>query len=435
MKSKVSQVIEAISNSYGNDYFTKITFSLHQIIAADYTFIAKYNPEKHSNKTIVLVAKGVLAINLEYPLAGAPCENTLNGSACYYLNDVCKTFPKASTLSKLNIQAYVSVPLINSKKEVIGILTALYESPLTGKEDVIDLFELFSSRIAAELERLDYEKGLESKLAKRNKELSNIIEELKSNQKQLIESEKMATLGNLVAGVTHEVNTPLGIAITTHSIMVDELAKLNDKISHEKLTLKDMSHYRRATEDALAMQGDNLNRAKKLIENFKKTAVDQHQLDIETINIEQYYQQIISTLRSLLKPKNAAIALNCPQSIVISTCPGVHGQILTNLISNSMRHAFTEITPENKITISVHQDDKGEVVVHYADNGIGLTEEAKQRVFEPFFTTARNKGGIGLGMSIIFELITNKLHGNISIESVEKGAGFKYTFKESTPEN
>jgi signal transduction histidine kinase len=431
MLDKLHEIIEAVSNSYGDSYFEKITLSLHKIIAADYIFIAKYNLEKHSNQTIVLVDKGSIAENFEYSLAGTPCADVLDGSVCFYPKEACTLFPQDSALVDMNIQGYLGVPLLNSKKEIIGLIAALFEQSIKEKEDIIHLFELFSGRIAAELERLEYENSLEDKIALRNQELSNTIEELKSNQKQLIESEKMSALGNLVAGVTHEVNTPLGIAITTHSIMVDELKFLNDKISREQLTLTDMNHYRHVTEDALSMQGENLIRAKKLIENFKKTAVDLHHLEIDKINIDDYYQQTISTLRSILKPKKAHITIHCPQNIVLATYPGVHAQILTNLINNSIRHGFSEATANNKITIDIVQNDEGEVTVHYCDNGSGLTSEAKKRVFEPFFTTARNNGGIGLGMSIIYKLITEKLNGNITIENPAQGACFKYTFRES----
>ena len=357
-----------------------------------------------------------------------------DNSICYYARDICKVFPQDNKLAELKAQSYLGVPLINSKNEIIGLIATIYVQHLVDESDVITLFEAFSGRIAAELERLDYENSLEDKISQRNQELSKTIEELKSNQKQLIESEKMAALGNLVAGITHEVNTPLGISITTHSILSDELKTLNNKIEQEKLTLKDMSHYRQACESALLMQGENLSRAKKLIENFKKTAVDQHQLEIDKINIELYYQQTVSTLRSILKPKNASLTIHCPQNIVLATYPGVHAQILTNLISNSIRHGFSAASTNNEISISIHQNDDGSVKVRYCDNGKGLTAEAKNKVFEPFFTTARSNGGIGLGMSIIFQLITEKLNGNITLESTTQGACFNYTFSASNTE-
>ena len=288
---------------------------------------------------------------------------------------------------------------------------------------------------------LKYEHYLEEKISTRTKELSNTITQLQQTQKQLVESEKMSALGNLVAGVSHEVNTPLGIAITTHSIMADELKKLKDKLDSNSLSMKDMENFRNNSDSALTMQGENLNRAKKLIENFKKTAADQHQLEIETLDIGQYYQKVISTLRSMLKPQNVTLEINCQDTIMLATYPGVHAQILTNLINNSVKHGFVNnkeastdtdnINQENKITIEIKQLTADEVEVIYSDNGCGLSKEAQQHVFEPFFTTARNQGGIGLGMSIVFNLINQKINGSIELKNTSSGACFHYKFKEN----
>ena len=431
MLQKIHEVLEAISNSYGDDYFNKITLSLNSIIAVDYTFIARINEQNYSSQTIALVANGVVKNNIEYSLKDTPCANVTQNSTCIYLKNICSLFPDDQLLIDMDIQGYIGTPLIDSKHKIIGLLVALHKKPIENEDEILTLFELFSARIAAELERLDYENSLEDKINERSHALTETIKELKENQKKLIESEKMASLGNLVAGITHEVNTPLGIAITTHSILIDELKTLNNKIDNEQLTRTDMDHYRQASSEALVMQGENLIRAKKLIENFKKTAVDQHQLEIETINIKQYYQQVTSTLRSILKPKKAILTIDCPDNIIMATYPGVHAQILTNLISNSIRHGFSSESSSNTIKIKIHQNGDGEVIVQYSDNGKGLSEEAQTRVFEPFYTTAREVGGIGLGMSIITQLITEKLNGTITLESSHSGACFIYKFKAS----
>ena len=258
----------------------------------------------------------------------------------------------------------------------------------------------------------------------------------------MVESEKMSALGNLVAGVAHEVNTPLGIAITTHSIIADELKRLEDKLDSKSLSMKDMENFRYTANSAISMQGDNLVRAKNLMENFKKTAADQHQLELEVLDIGQYYQQVISTLRSILKPKKVNLEIECQDKIVLATYPGVHAQILTNLISNSVKHGFSNIrkndkntchdSQENKITIIIKQLPSSEVMVSYCDNGHGLSKKAEQHVFEPFFTTARNQGGIGLGMSIVFNLINQKLNGSIELKNANTGACFHYKFR-ATP--
>ena len=445
MLAHIQDIVKGVSNCFGDEYFTKITIALHKAITADYTFIARVNVLDSSCKTEVLVAKGVIAENFEYALKNTPCANVVNNAVCFIPKDVCIFYPEDQLLLDMKIQAYIGTPLVDSKQQVIGLIVALFETGQNNTDEASALFQIFAGRIAAELERLDYERTLEEKISKRTLELSNTVEQLQLTQKQLVESEKMSALGNLVAGVSHEVNTPLGIAITTHSLMSDEFDKLKGKLDTQKLSMKDMEQFRNTLDSALNMQGENLSRAKLLIENFKKTAADQHQLEIEVLDIAQYYQKIISTLRSILKPHNVNLVITCEEEIILATYPGIHAQILTNLINNSVKHGFSNhkilegnleaVPQENKISIELKQvkntDGEVEVEVIYTDNGRGLSEKANTHIFEPFFTTAREHGGVGLGMSIVFNLISQKLNGSIKLEEINNGACFHYKFKES----
>lgn len=430
MKYNIQKIIEAVSNTYGENFFNAITLTLHNIIKSDYTFIAIFDKDAYTSKTIALVAKDELADNFEYSLSDTPCANVFDDSVCCYKNNVCNLFPKDQLLIDMKIKAYIGTPLHDSNQNVIGLMVALYETPFEKDQDVITLFKIFSGRIAAELERRKYEATLEERVLSRTLALSNTIERLQLTQHQLIESEKMAALGGLVAGIAHEVNTPLGIAITTHSIISDEHKQLSKKIASENLSMKDMEHYRHTVGDALAMQEGNLIRAKKLIENFKKTAVDQHQLALEKINIKNYYINVVSTLNSMLKTKRAALKITGDDNITLTTYPGVHAQILTNLITNSIRHGFKD-NKDNQIIINIIQHNNT-VKVHYQDNGVGLSKNAKEHVFDPFYTTARKSGGVGLGMSIVYNLITQKLQGKIFIDKDNNGACFIYQFKANT---
>lgn len=435
----IKDIVESLSNSYGDEYFSKITLALSKIINADYTFIGRLNMETYSCKTEVLIAKGKVVDNFEYSLKNTPCADVAESSVCYYPKEVSHYFPDDQLLIDMDIQAYLGVPLIDSKQNVIGLVVALFENEHKNEEEISALFQVFSGRIAAELERLSYEQDLEEKILARTVELSNTINQLQLTQRQLVESEKMAALGNLVAGVSHEVNTPLGIAITTHSIVAEEFTKLNNKLETKTLSLKDMEKFRNISESALNMQGENLMRAKHLIENFKKTAADQHQLEVETLDIGKYYQQVISTLRSILKPQKVNLEITCESKVILATYPGIHAQILTNLINNSVKHGFSspidnpestdKTRKENTININIKQTSEDEVTVNYTDNGRGLTTQAKQHIFEPFFTTARKSGGIGLGMSIVFNLISQNLNGSMELQEVDTGVCFRYKFK------
>ena len=434
MRSNIQKVIEAVSNTYGDDFFNAITLALHNIIQADYTFIAVLDTQAYVSKSIALVAKGKIADNFEYSLKDTPCADVADNSICCYREQVCATFPNDQLLIDMKIEAYLGIPLHDSKQKVMGLIVALYEQPLKDESNVVTLFQVFSGRIAAELERLKYESALEQKVLDRTEELSSTLKRLQQTQQQLVESDKMAALGCLVSGISHEVNTPLGIAITTHSVMADEYQQLNEKITNKNLSMKSMEHYLLAIDSALSMQGENLNRAKGLIENFKKIAVDQHHIEIETINIRNYYHNVTATLTSILKTKQVALTITGDQDINITTYPGVHAQILTNLISNSVSHGFNNVgnnNAGNEISITIQQQN-ATVKVTYQDNGIGLSEQAKKHVFEPFFTTARQEGGIGLGMSLVYNLITQKLNGNITLETIPEGTKFIYSFKASS---
>jgi len=430
MESKIRTVIEAVSNTYGDDFFNSITLALHKVINADHTFIAVLNPEKSTSRTIALVAKGEIASNVEYALKDTPCADVADNSVCYYRNGVCELFPQDKLLTEMNIEAYIGSPLYDSKQRTIGIIVSLYEKSLKNEQDVLTLFKVFSGRIAAELERKNYEDELEDIILSRTLELSQTVDKLKNAQKQLVESDKMAALGGLVAGISHEVNTPLGIAITTHSIIAEKHRKLLEKVAQKSLSIKNMNEYCESVSSALDMQEVNLFRAKRLIENFKQTAVDQHHLEIDTINIKNYYKKLITTLNSILKAKDVTLTITGDEEVRIATYPGIHAQILTNLISNSVRHGFNN-KENNHIVINISKKHDT-VEINYHDNGIGLSDEVKRQIFDPFFTTARQDGGVGLGMSIIYNLITQTLKGDILIDNIDTGAGFTYHFTTST---
>lgn len=427
MQSDFQKVIEVIANSSGDDFFNAMTLVLNKTIKADFTYIACINDDESSAKTIALVTENKKIDNIEYSLIHSPCADLAKNSTYYYPDNVCKNFPEDKFLSAMKIKAFLGIPLYDLQHKRIGLLATLYRSPLNNHYDAVALLQMLSGRIAAELMHRNYQRALEKKILARSLALTSTIEQLTLAQQQLVKSEKLASLGGLIAGITHEVNTPLGIAITTHSIITDEHHLLNAKIAEQQLSMKDMQHYCQAVDNALTMQGENLARAKKLIENFKKTAVDQHQLTIETINIKDYYEKVISTLTSILKTKKASLDITGCEHINIATYPGVHAQILTNLITNSVRHGFQGLE-NNKIQITIYEE--GDIIkVRFQDNGIGLSTKVQQHIFEPFFTTATKNGGIGLGMSIVYNLLNEQLNGKICIEQNDQGACFIYQFK------
>jgi signal transduction histidine kinase len=431
MELEIREIIEGVSNTQGTDFIQSITEQLAKVVKADYTFVAKLDIDNYLSRTLSMVVKGSKADNMEYSLAGMPCANVADDSVCCYPNKVVEYFPEDQLLIDMGIEAYLGTPLHDSKGNVFGLIVALYETPIEDEKRTSTLFQIFSGRISAELERRDYEhkllalnESLEQKVVERTTELTETLHQLKSTQEQLIESEKNAALGGLVAGVAHEVNTPLGIAITAHSIMADRFNELSKKIQRDELSIQDMSKFQDDMRESLVLQQTNLDRAKRLIENFKKTASDQHESELESIHLKAYYQQVLSTLKPLLKEKSAEVTVSGDAMTHFTTYPGVHAQILTNLISNSVKHGFKEPSG-NQIHIALFNEN-GALKVVYQDNGTGLTKEQAKNIFTPFFTTARKEGGTGLGMSIVYNLITQKLRGRVHLGNNKQGFILEY---------
>lgn len=435
METLLQSLIEGVSNTRGHDFFQRIVQLLNSVIGADYTFIARLDLQNHSSSTIALVAKGQLVDNITYALADTPCANVSDDSFCCYPSGVSAAFPKDELLVQMGVEGYLGTPLHDLKGKVIGIIVALYERPITEPQLVKNLFELFSGRIEAELERVEYEDRLqalnvqlEQKVADRTAQLQQTLADLQQMQHQLVESEKMAALGHLVAGIAHEVNTPLGVAITTQSVIADQFEHFATLVASDRLTKTDLRGFCKVLSQALPLLQANLSRADELIQNFKRTAADQHSAEQAQMKVAQYYQQILSTLSPLLKKSEVRLELDIPPEWQLQTYPGSHVHVLTNLVVNSVQHGFTAGTG-HQIWLKGEKLADDLYCIHYSDNGVGLTTLSKQHIFEPFYTTARSQGGVGLGMSILYNLVTQQLGGQVWLP---EGQGFRlsYSFRD-----
>lgn len=263
--------------------------------------------------------------------------------------------------------------------------------------------------------------GLFLKNRKTTQKLTETLNHLEEAQTQLVQSEKMASLGKLIAGVAHEINTPLGIAVTSTSLIqenTEEIAKqLNDKsLSQKKL----QSYIGRVTESSM-ISNQGLERVIELMHNFKEVAADQIVENVREINIANYVGEVMTTLASELKKSKVNYLFSGENNIKISTVPGALAQVITNLVNNSIRHGFQdekkERTKINEIKINLKKHNDNKIILTYQDNGIGMSDDVLAQVFDPFFTTKRNKGGTGLGMNIVFNVIEQKLAGHINISS------------------
>ncbi len=275
--------------------------------------------------------------------------------------------------------------------------------------------------IGIQLGRIIENKQAEEALAKRTQELSDALDHLKTTQRQLVESEKMASLGRLVAGIAHEINTPIGIGVTAASTLADRTTETVTAYDNKQLKGSALKAYFNTAQISSNLVLNNLNRAAELIQSFKQVAVDQSNLEKRSFAVKKYIQDTLLNLKSYLKKTQHQITIHCDEQISINSYPGVFSQIITNLVMNSVRHAYPKGEAGN-LLFKLLKLDSERLMVEYSDDGCGISPESLDKIFEPFFTTARAQGGTGLGLHIVFNLVTQKLQGTIDVQS-EVGVG------------
>lgn len=272
-------------------------------------------------------------------------------------------------------------------------------------------------------EEIETRRRTESELVHKTTELEQTIDTLSLAQGKLVESEKLAALGGLVAGITHDVNTPIGVGVTATTYLHDRIQDLGKKFEDKSLSAGDMKNFISEGNQSIELLHNNLNRASELIASFKQIAVDQASEAIRTINLKTYLKEIITSLKPKLKKSNHQINVECPDDIEMKVPAGAISQIFTNFLMNSVLHGFDGI--EQGI-IDINIEDSGDtVLINYSDNGKGVSKEQLKMLFEPFYTTKRDQGGSGLGTNIAFNLVKQSLDGEIEAYS-DEGKGLTY---------
>jgi|GEM_PF-1161881 len=254
------------------------------------------------------------------------------------------------------------------------------------------------------------------------------IEELVHTRNELVQSEKMASLGRLVAGFAHELNTPIGVAVGSASVLQKNSKFINQLLEQEEVDEDELVSTLEAIDQAAELTQSNLRRAAGLVSSFKRTAVDQSSEDVRQFEVKSIIEDVINTLNNKFKRTAIEIQLDCPKDFAIYSIPGSLEQILSNLMMNSLIHGFEEGKNDGSIRIAVHLEEK-RLHIDYSDTGKGIAPDVLEKIFEPFFTTNRTQGGSGLGMYICYNIVTSQLNGTMTCESsLDKGVLFKIEF-------
>jgi PAS domain S-box-containing protein len=247
------------------------------------------------------------------------------------------------------------------------------------------------------------------------------LRNLRETQNSLIEAEKLAALGRLVAGVAHEVNNPVGISLTVASSLERKTATFTAEVERGDLRRSRLTDFLETSRDAASQLVANLNRAAELIQSFKQVAADRNYSDQRMFDLGDLTEQVVMSLRPGLRKHHLALTVDCQPNLTMNSYPGPYGQVLTNLFLNAVAHAFPDGRP-GTVDIQVRESGKDNVEVIFSDDGCGMSLDVRRRAFDPFFTTRRDQGGTGLGLHIVYSIVTNRLGGRLDLDS-EPGMG------------
>ena len=247
------------------------------------------------------------------------------------------------------------------------------------------------------------------------------LQNLRETQNSLIEAEKLAALGRLVAGVAHEINNPLGTSLTLASSLERKSRLFAVEATQGTLKRSSLNEFVEAIRDGSAQLQESLNRAARLIQSFKQVASDRNNSDLRSFDLGHLTEQVATGLRPALPNHDVTLNVECQRGLSMRSYPGSYGQVLTNLFLNSIAHAFPD-AQQGKITVKVSASGANDVAIIFTDDGFGMSSDVWRQAFDPFFTTRRHQGCTGLGLHIVYSIVTDRLGGRLDLKS-EPGRG------------
>lgn len=421
LRKQLKLINETVSNevyNLGDTFFEQIVIKLNASLEADYTFFGELNEDKTEIKTISLVNKEGVINNFTYQLKDTPCENVIGQNPCSYSKDITMLFPKDQLLIDMGIEAYVGVPLYNSKSNPTGILVCLFKKAIDDVFALEAILMIFASRAGAELEHMKLYSTLEEhkidlevkvlertkELNKKNKELKEANEELgltlcqlQDAQSKLVQSEKMASLGILTAGVAHEINNPLNYILGGYTGLKYYFEESNETSNDKVNTLLNSINV-------------GVERAAKIVDSLNQFSRAKESFD-ENCDIHTILNDCLIMLNNNMKNR---IELNKNYTSSNVNLLGNLGK-LHQAFLNVLNNAIQSINNKGKISIST-QIVNSNIEIRITDTGCGISEKYLSKIFDPFFTTKQPGDGTGLGLSITYSII-NEHSGNIGVES------------------
>jgi signal transduction histidine kinase len=326
----------------------------------------------------------------------------------------------------------INLPLREIMAAMHAVVSEKYDELIHGTQAKDEIGEM-ARAVAVFRENAIAKRKAENELRASKEHAEKALEDLREAQQNLIAAEKLAALGGLVAGVAHEVNNPIGISLTVASSFARRCDDFVKEVAAGPLRRSRLDEFLDGGKDAANQLVANLQRAGELVQSFKQVAVDRSHADRRQFDLRESTDQIIASLRPVLKKSQIALTVDVPAGILMDSYPGSYGQVLTNLFLNSVIHAFPD-GRAGSVIVEARPVRDNDVDIFVSDDGVGMSDEIQRRALDPFFTTRRNEGGTGLGLHIIFNLVTQQLGGRLTFESrLGWGTRFRITIPRIAP--
>jgi two-component system NtrC family sensor kinase len=357
--------------------------------------------------------------NMDYSLRHTPCQDVTEQCMCFHPSGIQAAYPQDALLVDLQAESYIGMPMIDTEGQTLGILSAIDVKPMSEDKRLLalSLLSIFAARGAAELQHQDREHQLEETVQRRT-------EALLAAQATLVEQEKMVALGTLVAGVAHEVNTPIGVAVTAASTMASYVEDLVKCVRNERVSRSELVALGERLREGAQLIERNLARAADLIGNFKQLAVDQGSAHVSELGLREHALSVVSAHGPELRKVGISVEVDIAADLRTRLDAGRWSQVLSNLLMNAAKHGYPDGGP-GKVTLSARLALEGGaywLLLEFADDGVGLSNEVRERLFEPFFTTKRGQGGSGLGMHIVYTIV-HQMGGQVAVAASAPGTG------------
>ncbi|MGB3403430.1 MAG: ATP-binding protein [Microcoleaceae cyanobacterium] len=445
-ESNSKLIVAGIAAKIGEEFFRACVRYLAKVLKIQYAFIAEFiEDEQPRAKVLAMWAGEDFAPNFEYDLADTPCGIVYEKNLQIYPNSIQQLFPKDQDLVTMEAESYLGIPIINSKGKPIGHLAGLHTQSLSySYEQQESILKIFAARSAAEIERLAAEKALKQQ----NIYLEDTLKQLKKTQMQLIQAEKMSGLGQMVAGVAHEINNPVTFIsgnlnhareytqdlLKLVQLFQKYLPDIPDEIKEYTEEI-DFSYIKVDLLQLLGSMEGGTNRIRKIVESLR-TFSRLDEAEIKSVDIHAGIDSTLMILQSRLSDPSVPIKVVKKYSDLplVNCYARLLNQVILNIINNGIdalklkfnQHPLAEEKPT--ITIQTQQLDSQWIAIHISDNGLGMSEENRQKVFDPFFTTKPVGQGTGLGLSISYQIIVESHGGKINCLS-QPGQGTEFVIE------